>query len=142
MSTLYAVNKTKTLNPISDNVLAPGTLGGRVRVLTDVITLAAAQVADVIQIGRVLQKGAIILGIDVQWAALGAGSTLDVGDLNDDDRYVAAESTDAAGRLNEVLLAGLHYVVGTAANDGQIILTVGGAAATGQVNITVYYTED
>jgi len=142
MSTLYAVNKTKSLNPTSDNVLSPGTLGGRVRVLTDQITLAAAQIADVIQIGRGLQAGAIILGIDLQWAALGAASTLDVGDLADGNRYVAAEATAAAGRQNEILLAGLHYKVGTAANDGQIALTVGGGAATGQVNITVYYTED
>ncbi len=142
MATLKADNRTKADSPSSDNILSGGTLGGRVRVLTDTITLAAAAINDIIEIGQDLKAGAIILGIDLQWAALGAATTLDVGDGDDDARYIAAEATNAAGRQNQILLAGLHYKVGTNDGDDGIILTLEGGVGTGQVNVTVYYTED
>lgn len=142
MSTLYADNKTKALTPSSDNILSGGTLGGRVRVLTDQITLAAAQIADVIEIGQGLKAGAIILGIDLQFAALGAATTLDVGDNDSATRYKTAVATDSAGVDSAIAIAGLHYKVGTASGDDQIVLTLAGGAATGLVKITVKYTED
>jgi len=142
MATIYADNKTKTLTPSSDNILSPGTLGGRVRVLTDTITLAGAAIDTIVQIGQDLKAGAIILGIDLQWAALGAATTLDVGDGDDDNRFISAEATNAAGRQNQILLAGLHYKIGTNDDDETLIVTLEGGVGTGQLNITVYYTED
>ena len=142
MATLKAVNKTKADDPTSDNIASPGTLGGRVRVLTDTITLAAASINDIIEIGQDLKAGAIILGIELQFAALGASTTLDVGDSNDDNRYMNAIDTSSASIARDLILAGLHYKIGTNSGDSQIILTLEGGAATGQVNINVYYTED
>ena len=142
MATLKGVNRTKADSPSSDNILSPGTLGGRVRVLTDSITLAAAQIADTVQIGRDLPAGAIVLGYKLQWAALGAATTLDFGDEDTAARYLAAEATNAAGEARTVLIGGLQYKIGTIADDNTLILTIGGGVATGLVYIEVYYTED
>jgi hypothetical protein len=142
MATLYGDNRTKALTPTSDNVLSPGTLGGRVRVLTDVITLAAANIADVIEIGKDLQAGAIILGIEINNAALGGGVTLDVGDADTATRYITAYDANGNTKVNTIALAGVQYKIGTNDDDQTILLTIGGAAATGELKINVFYTED
>lgn len=142
MATLYGDNRTKILDPSSDNILSGGTCGGRVRVQTDTITLAAAAIDDVIQIGQALKAGAIILGIEINNAALGAGVTLDVGDSDDPNRYIDGYDANGNTKTNTLLIGGVFYKIGTNDGDDVIQVLVQDAAATGELNVTVYYTED
>ena len=111
-----------------------------VAVLTDI--LAAAQIADIIKLG-VLPGGAKILRVTLQNAALGAGTTLDVGyryltgtdGADDTTAFVAAQATASAG-VNDLGTG----VVDIAIGDGvEVVATVGGGAATGQVDVVVEY---
>lgn len=142
MATLYGDNFTKTLTPTSDNVLSGGTVGGRSRNHTDQITLAAAAIGDVIKLGRKLRAGAIITGIEVQNAALGAGVTYRIGDSNDDDRYMTDIAAAAAATTTNLNIAGRNYKIGTNTSDDEIVMKIAGGAATGLVKVVIYYTED
>jgi len=142
MATIYGDNRTKILNPSSDNVLSPGTCGGRVRVQTDTITLAAAAAGTVVEVGQDLKAGAIILGIEINNAALGAGVTLDVGDGDDDNRYIDGYDANGNTKTNTLLIGGVFYKIGTNSGDDTLTVTVQDAAATGELNIAIYYTED
>jgi len=142
MATIQADNRTKADSPTSDNVLSPGTLGGRVRVLTDQVTLAAEGNPATIEVGRKLQAGAIILGVELYNAALGAATTLDVGDSDDPNRYLTIADANTAGWTKDLNLAGVQYKVGTNDGDDEITITLGGGAGTGLVAVNVYYTED
>jgi len=142
MATIQADNRTNADNPTSDNVLAPGTLGGRVRVLQDQVTLAAEGNPATIEIGRKLQAGATILGVELYNAALGASTVLAVGDSDDTSRYLDVADANSAGWTKDVNLAGIQYVVGTNSGDDEIVITLTGGAGTGLVAINVYYTED
>ena len=142
MATQKATNYTKAYTPTSDNVLAPGTLGGRVRVHTDDFTFAGEAIGEIIQVGRAFADGAIILGVTLQNAALGGSVTVRVGDANDDDRYMTDIDVSSAATTTTINIAGSQYTVGTNDDDNLIQILTAGAAATGQFKITVYYTED
>ena len=150
MAQIDADNRTNAENPTSDNVASPGTLGGRVRVHTEVVTLAAQPANDTIRLARVIQAGAIILDVIIDNAALGAGVILDIGDSQDADRYVngydANANTTSRGAITAVTgqfqSTGVHYKIGTNTGDADIIATILIAAATGQLNVTILYTED
>jgi hypothetical protein len=139
MATLYGDNYTKQMNPTSDNILAPGKLGGRVRVLQDTITLAAAQINDVVNFGRTLQNGATILLIELYNATLGVGVTLDLGDSDTENRYLNAEDGNTADTKRTIPL---QYVIGTNSGDNVIQMKIEGGVATGAVILNIYYTED
>ena len=142
MATLKGDNYTKQENPTSDNILSAGTLGGRVRVLTDSITLAAAAINDVVKIGQDLHSGAIIVGIKVYNAALGASVTFDIGDSNDEDRYIAAADGNTAGTKRDIASTGQNYKIGTNSGDSTILMKIEGGVATGAVKFRIFYTED
>ena len=142
MAALKGDNNTKAVNPTSDNVLSPGTLGGRVRVLTEQITLAAASIGDTVALGRTLQDGAIIVGITVQNAALGASTTYRIGDSNDDDRYMTDIASAAAATTRNINIAGRNYKIGTNSGDGDLLYKLAGGAASGLIQFDIYYTED
>jgi len=145
MATLIGDNRTKALDPTSDNVLAKGTLGGRVRVMSERITFAADALTDTVELFRNLRAGSRILGLEIHNAALGAGTTLDIGDSDTADRYTAAPiAMDTAASENGPLpTAALNYVVGTNVGDDLIVATlVAGAVWTGQLDVNLYYTED
>lgn len=141
MAVLQGDNYAKAISPTSDNVASPGTLGGRVRVLQDVVTLAAAQIADTVLLGRQLQAGAKILGIELTNAALGAAVTLDVGDIDDPNRYMAAVDGNTAETKRDLEPAGIQYEI-TGTDDDIIQITIGGGAATGEIKVNIYYSED
>jgi len=100
-----------------------------------------------ITIGKV-PAGATIHDVIVKADALGASSTLTVGDSGDADRYLAAVGTwNAAGQCQSMLagstapntaVAGLAYKI-TDATD--IVITTGGASITGTIYFWVYYTK-
>ena len=142
MATQNGINYAKGVNPTSDNVVPAGTIGGRERVHTENFTFAGEAAGEVIRLGRKMRKGAIITGIEVQNAALGAGVTYRIGDSNDDDRYKTDIAAATAAVNTALNIAGLHYVVGTNSGDDIIQLLTAGGAATGLVKVTIRYTED
>jgi len=85
-----------------------------------------------------LPKGAVVHDVIVDTAALGASTTLKVGDSYDDDLYAAAASTSSAAQI-KAGVAGKGYRIGTNAGDDLLIATIGGAAATGKIHFTVLY---
>lgn len=90
-----------------------------------------------------LQKGVVIQNFVVAYDDLGTGVTLDIGDEGDVDRYVDGVSVStSAGSTVGVLVDGLGYVIGTDAEHDDTIVTakILGAAATGTLKVTCYYS--
>ena len=145
MSSVKGVNYTNiTATPIvkSDSEVA----GGKVRVSYDSYEAASLASGSDITIGRV-PANATIIDVVLKCDALGASSTLKVGDADDDDRYLAAVGTwNAAGQTQSMLggstaantaMTGLGYRT-TAETD--IVITTGGASITGSIHCWVMYT--
>jgi len=146
MSTLKGVNRTILDAATIDHTLRPGLSSGVVRVMTDTYEGSAAAVADVIEMGGEIPTGATILMVVLSWDNLGASITLDVGDLEDPNRYISAEDVSAAGSKIVGLTDGIQYQVDmtTAATpDNQVTLLVGGSGTlSGTVKLQVYYTNE
>lgn len=142
MASVLGVNATKAADPSPSNILDPGTLGGKVRVLVDSYEAAALAAASDITVGRDLPAGAIVVGVKISTDALGAGVTVEVGDSDDSDRYVAAVDCTAATETDAVLVDGLGYVIGTNTGDETILITTGVGAATGTISIVVFYVTE
>ena len=146
MSTVYGVNKTKSLTPHGSNVLERGIFGGNVHVMIDQYECAALAAGSTIHVGQTLPAGARILEVIISSDNLANNTTLAVGDAEDTDRYITAIDHGAAAvttRLNAV--NGLGYVVDmtTAATpDNQILITTAAGEATGTINIVIIYAND
>ena len=151
MAQVKATNRTKADSPSSDNILAGGTLGGRVRVMQDSYTFASEAVNDTILLFQDLKAGATILDVVIDNVVTTNAVILDIGDSDTADRYIngyTAQSvtssrgaeTAATGQLQ---IGGSQYVVGTNDGDNQIIITVLVAIPTdGSIKVSLYYTED
>ena len=145
MASVKGVNYTNiTATPIvkSDSEVA----GGKVRVSYDSYEASSLASGSDITIGRV-PANATIIDVVLKCDALGASSTLKVGDADDDDRYLAAVGTwNAAGQTQSMLggstaantaMTGLGYRT-TAETD--IIITTGGATISNSIHCWVMYT--
>jgi len=143
MANYYGVNKTKTLTPTGENIVSAGDLGGRVRVMYDSYEAAGEAAGSIIYMGQKLPVGARVLEVILAHDAVGS-ATIKVGDIDDDDRYIAASSVSSAGILGmdeAALVDGLGYEV-DGDNDQDIILTTASAAITGTLKLIVYYVVD
>lgn len=147
MSDYYGVNATKAEDPSPSNILAPGLLGGKVRVNVDSYEAAAVAAGKTIQMGKALPVGATIVGMFLAFDDLSAaGATVHVGDADDADRYMASiDVATAASCVDAVLVDGLGYtILGTgliaSGDDTKILLTVNVAAITGTIKLITLYT--
>lgn len=144
MATVYGVNKTKALSPIGTNIIGTGENKAQLNVMYDSYEAAAAASGDIVQVCDKLPAGALVVDVVVFYDDLGTGVTLDVGDLADDNRYVdaaaVAAGTGSISLQQDGLIAGIGYKVGTATNDNQVALTIGGSAATGTLKVMVVYS--
>lgn len=135
MAQVNGVNYAKYIDPQPSNILAAGSKGGKVRATFDTYTFATTASGTTVAIGHV-KTGTYIIGVAFQWAALGGSTTVSVGDGGSATRYGAAQDTSSAGRL--FCLDGCGYVV-TGTSDNVVLLTLGGASATGAVNTAILY---
>ena len=89
-----------------------------------------------------LPKDVVIQNLVVAFDALGSGTSLDVGDVGDVDRYVDGVTTTSAGSAVGVLPDGLGYVIGTDAEHDDTVVTakVLGGSATGTIKGACYYS--
>lgn len=143
MATVKGVNRTKLDTPNSSNLIGAGENKAGVYMIKDTYEAAALAADDVIQVGDVLPNGAMVTRIDVIHDDLGTGTTLDVGDSTDPDRYIDGADTATAAAVasfpNATCIGGVGYKVGTNDGDDQIQLTNLGAAATGTIEVFIYY---
>ena len=145
MASVKGVNYTNiTADPIVK--VDSEVLGGKLRVSYDSYEASSLASGSDITIGRV-PANATIIDVVLKCDALGASSTLKVGDSGDDDRYLAAVGTwNAAGQTQSMLggstaantaMTGLGYRT-TASTD--IVITTGGATISGSIHCWVMYT--
>ena len=145
MASVKGVNYTNiTADPIVK--VDSEVLGGKMRVSYDSYEASSLASGSDITIGRI-PTNATIMDVVLKCDALGASSTLKVGDSGDDDRYLAAVGTwNAAGQTQSMLggstaantaMTGLGYRT-TASTD--IVITTGGATISGSIHCWVMYT--
>ena len=138
MASVKATNITNI--DASPSVLAnAGDVHGSVRVFKDTYEASSLGAGSDITVAR-LPKGARVVDIHLKADALGGSVTLAVGDSADPDRYITATAAANAGVIsmhNEGAIGGVGFEQ-TAETD--ILITTGGAAATGTIKCMVFYT--
>jgi len=142
MADVKGVNNTIADAPAPSSVLDGGQLGGNVKVMYDSYEADSLASGSTIEVGKELPAGARVLGINLYNDALGTGVTLAVGDSDDADRYLAAASAASAGKLEANLADGIGYAIGTNDGDNQVLITTGGAAATGTIKAVILYSHE
>lgn len=145
MATLQGANKTIIDAITPATVLSPGNVGGNVRCMIDrYVGLGTEGAADVIEMGADLPVGATILNVIIRVNA--CGGTFDVGDLEDDNRYMDAAADNAVTMSEDVYTTGVGYIItdkpGVSPYDSQITLLVntGAVTAAGTIDLVVLYT--
>jgi len=145
MATLQGVNKTIIDAITPATILAPGNVGGNVRVMVDrYVGLGTESANDIIEMGGDLPVGATIVGMTLRVNA--CGGTFDVGDAEDDNRYMDAAADNTVTTLTDVYATGLGYIItdkpGVSPYDSQIQLLVntGAVTAAGTIDLVVLYT--
>jgi hypothetical protein len=105
-------------------------------------TLAAAAIADTVDL-LPIPAGAKLLGLHMINAALGAGATISLGFRNKDGSTNAAASATALLAATAAATAGTRtasvFVPIEFAVDAVLYATVGGAAATGRIDVITDY---
>lgn len=144
MATVKGVNKTKLDSPIGANVIAEGYNKAGLTVMYDEYEAVAVAVDDVIEMGDVIPKGAVVQNIQIAFDDLsGAGATLHVGDGADDDRFMTSvDVATAAGKaslMNSGNIDGIGYKTGQTDGDRQIQLKPKVAAITGTIKCWITY---
>jgi len=154
MATLYSTQKTKWSQNVPSEKIKQNETGGRMRIAFADVTLASAAIADVVQMVN-LPNGARIIDGYLTNAALGTSTTLSVGYAAYKNAagtvvalsaaaYFVAASTATAGR-NDIFATqalGANTVVDANEDGLPITITVGGAAATGVVQVAIRYVVD
>jgi hypothetical protein len=142
MADVLGTNYTLANNPTAANRIAGGKVGGNIKSITDSYTWVGEAIASTLKVGKDLPAGAVIQSIILQNAALGASSTIRVGDSNDDDRYMTDIATSSAAVTTDINIAGNLYVIGTNSGDDTIVILTAGGTCTGVMKIVVNYSTD
>ena len=137
MASVKGVNFTNiTADPIVN--ADSGEWSGKLRVQYDSFEASSLASGSDISVAR-LPKGAKVYDVAIHNDALGSGVTLAVGDSADADRYITATAAANAGVIsmhNDGAIGGVGFEQ-TAETD--ILITTGGAAATGTIKCMVFY---
>lgn len=153
MATVYSAQRTNSrANPTVKN--KANELGGRVRIAHGTYTAASLASGDVIEMFVLPDNARIITGF-LSNAALGASTTLSVGYGAHSTAagaavsasaaaYLAATSTSSAAKTAIAATLALGSGVEIDANNGgqPVTVTLGGASATGAIELTIIYAID
>ena len=145
MATVKGVNRTVADAVTSTHTLAPGLFGGNVKVMVDTYEAAAISSGTVIEMGGELPTGARVLAVMLSCDACGGSVTFSVGDAESATRYMSAEDGSSAATFWTDLVDGVEYEIDmtTASTpDNQLLITTGGASATGTIKLVVFYTHE
>lgn len=134
-------NKTIADSITPATILCPGTFGGNVRCIIDTYTGTTAEAGDTltVEMGPELPVGARILWVSIMCGA--TGTTCDVGDQEDTDRYIDNAAASAITSTGDVA-TGLAYEVDmtTATTpDNQILITWAASCAAVSTTLVVLY---
>ena len=152
---VYGVNATLASNTTPSLKVKSKDRHGRVRVSYDEYEASSLGTNSQIALGWV-PGGARLLGVRLQYDAMGNGSTMSVGDQFDCDRFLTAVATGSAnmvggcgtslviGPVNLTDTLGMH---GTGIGyefrcDTDILVTTNGVVTTGTVKLLVLYSTD
>ena len=123
--------------------------GGEMKVFHGTFEASSLGSGSDITIARI-PANATIHDVILKCDALGGSVTLKVGDVDDDDRYIAATSTWNVAGQTQSMLAGSSTGAAIAAMTGvghrttastDILITTGGASATGTIKCWVLFTQ-
>lgn len=135
MADYYGANSTKYNTP------APATFmgaewGGKVRAMHDTYSFASIASGKTVQVG-VLKPGEVFLTGWIHGADLGSATTLQLGDADDDDRYLAATVFTTANQVTQCAKAdGIGYK-NSGTTDIPLLLKTGTEEATGAVEVII-----
>ena len=153
MATVYSAQRTNTrANPTVKN--KANELGGRVRIAHGTYEASALASGDVIEM-FVLPSGARLIEGSLAHDGLGASTTLSVGYAAHTSSagaavaasaaaYKAAAASTSAQKVDilATLALGSGSVTDTDANGVIVTATMGGAAGTGTIEVTIMYAVD
>ena len=140
------VNYAKTLDPSSSNIIDPGLVGGKVRVMQDTYTFGASSLnsTDYIVVGGKLPTGSQVVRVVISMGspAVAATAITAVGDEGDADRYITSTAITAnAVVVGPNVSTGMYYTV-TGVTDNYIRVAGATTAAVlsgAIVKISVFY---
>ena len=137
---MASVKGTNFTNITADPVVKidSGEWSGKLRVQYDSYEASSLASGSDISVAR-LPKGAKVWDVIVHHDALGTSVTLSVGDSASATRYIGATAAATAGKLlmsEDGRIGGFGFQQ-TAETD--VLITTGGAAATGTIKIAVIY---
>lgn len=139
MTTYYSQELTARNGHVEDK-LNGVTRGGKKRVKISTYEASATASGSLIEMDF-LPKGARLLSGKLVTDALGSGVTITVGDGTTAARFLAATTCNTAN-LNTPLTPGIAEIESGLTAETKLILTVGGAAATGTIMLEVEYIEE
>lgn len=150
MATVYGVNRThaNTASSSGSHITDPGTLKGKVMSMQDSYEASAVAIGTVIEMGIELPKGARIVEVTLITDALGAGAKCQVGDYEDNNRYITATTCNTANLVTRMnAIDGRFYEVDEtytgktegSGTDRQIFVKTSGGTATGTIKLLVEY---
>jgi hypothetical protein len=143
MATLYAASATNVFNTNPPVKVSPARHGGRVRVLSDVITLATQTTSDTIVLfgGRLPIGAQVLYGVITSTVTLST-STVAIGITGDTGKYRAAATFTAVNTPTTFGVTGAQLTPTT--TEEQIFITIGTASlpASGTVTVQLFYSLD
>lgn len=146
MATVKGVLKTVADAATESHTNPAGSSQANLRVSQDTYEASALASGSLIEIGTKLPLNAIVYEAILGNDALGANTSLSLGDAENDDRYITNTATTSAAvtRLNAV--DGMNYTIDETAGtdsgntDRQILIKlVDSGAATGTIKATVFW---
>lgn len=102
--------------------------------------MSATAQNDVIQMAKI-SAGVTVVDGYICYDALGASTTIDVGDGDNDDRWISAVDTSSAGFTRFGEAGGTGFPVTYAAED-TVDLTLEGGAGTGTITLVLFCTRE
>ena len=143
MATVKGTNKTLIDTGGMVSQIAAGLVNGRVKCDIDEYVADGEAIGTVIEMFSDLPAGAKILALIFSSTVEQTSVTFKLGTSYNDDEFAATGNSTLQAILNAWVEHGKGYVVGTADDDGQIILTTEGSAlVAGTINGAVLYTTD
>lgn len=155
------VNHAKSLTPSSENIVDPGVLGGKLRVMQDYFTVGATNMTSnqYSVVGGKLPLGSQVVDIYVEvpvTMAPGTNAYIKVGDEGDDDRYITSTIISASATNVDYTIfdgpnvaTGINYTV-TGVTDNYIRITNAGVAddtgdsewTAGTIKVSILYVTE
>lgn len=112
--------------------------GGILRVQRGQYEASALASGSDITVAR-LPKGSVVHGFHIQHDALGSAVTLALGVAGATTRYLAATAAASAGHLGHETDGAIGGIGVELTAETDIIITTGGASATGTIEATIFY---